>query len=139
MGEKLKLLFEKAAEKGGMTMPVKLALKTSITTKSAATIEDTPETLEAVQRAVDELLAEQARLTHARPAAARRPGSNAGRIKKYFDFAKERGGVKLTAQLAVKTCITSQTAETTPDTEENLAKVRNALFDLLPGVALPNL
>ncbi len=141
MGEKLKQLFDRAAQKGGFTMPVKLAVKTCITTRTAATMPDTPEAIEAVQRAIDELMAAHvpdAITSRPAPAASTSYAGAGGRIKKYFDFAKERGGVNLTARLAVKTCITSQTAETTPDTGANLAKVRNALFDLLPGVAIPN-
>ncbi len=171
MGEKLKQLYARAAQRGGITMPVKLAIKTCITTKMAATMEDTPEAIEKVQRAIDELLgvappddAEPVtrRITmpvreDAEPVTRRimmpvkedaepmtrrftipvqpAPG---GRIKKYFDFAREQGGVTLSARLAVKTCITSQTADTTPDTDENVAKVRSALGQLLPGIALPN-
>ncbi len=144
MGARLKQLFEKAVDQGGITMPVKIAAMTSITSSMAATQEDTPEAIDAVQRALDELLAVHATV-RPRPAPAARPapaGSAAdcgGRVKKYFDFARQRGGVKLSASLAMKTCITSQTAETTPDTSENLAKVRNALLALLPpGVSVPN-
>ncbi len=140
MGEKLKQLFDLAVDRGGLAMPVKVAMKTCITSRTAATIEDTPERIALVEAAIDELLAAQdggASSAIPHPSAWARSAAS-GRIKRYFDFARERGGTTLTARLAVKTCITSQSAGTTPDTEENLAKVRAALFDLMPGVAIPN-
>ncbi len=146
MGEKLKQLFAAAAQRGGMTMAVKVALKTSITTKMAATMPDTPEAIDAVQRAIDEVMerAQPASPCAATPPPASAPGSGSpgsaprrGRIKRYFDFAKERGGPALMARLAFKTCITSQVAETMPDTGENVRKVREALAELLPEVTIP--
>ncbi len=141
MGEKLKQLFAEAAVKGGMTMPVKVALKTSITSKMAGSMPDTPEAIASVQRAIDELMAasQPAASLPVPPAAARAPAPDPGRgrIRKYFDFAKERGGPTLVAQLAFKTCITSQLADTVPDTSANLRKVREALAELLPEITIP--
>src|SRR5512133_2784798 len=98
MGARLKQLFDLAVDTGGVAMPVKLAVKTSITTRMAETLEDTPERVAMVQRALDEILAVHAAAA-SRPAPVARhspglyPGSG-GRIKRYFDFAKEQGGVK---------------------------------------------
>lgn len=144
MGDKLKELFARAIERGGFPMSAKLAMKTCLTSQLAATTPDAPDVVASVRRALDELILEEMR-TKAPAAASVKPAGPAptsaqaggGRLKKYFDFARDRGGVVLTAKLAVKTCINTHMVAAVPDTAENVAKVRKALVELLPGVDVP--
>jgi hypothetical protein len=60
-------------------------------------------------------------------------------LTKYFAFAQEHGGITMKAKLAMKTVITSILAPQLPDSPENIEKVKKALTELLPGVAIPDI
>lgn len=55
------------------------------------------------------------------------------KIVEYFTLAKEKGGVSTAVKLAMKTCITSATAQATPDTPDNIMKIKKVLQELLPN------
>jgi hypothetical protein len=145
MASQLAALFARAHAEGGGGVAARLALRTRITTQTAATLPDTPEQVRAVTQALDELLREAhagaaSRATAAAAAAPApaRPGSaGTNRITRYFEFAMEHGGLVTVVKLAGKVGVTRQTAPTTPETPDLLAKIRQALTELLPGVQVP--
>lgn len=55
MGMLIKKVFDKVQEKGGLPMLCKMAIRTAITTQTAPTVMDTPETLAKVKKAFVEL------------------------------------------------------------------------------------
>lgn len=56
MGDRLKKYYEFAHTKGGLTLQMRLAMKTGITSDKAAVSGDTPENLTKFQNALQELL-----------------------------------------------------------------------------------
>jgi hypothetical protein len=146
MGIRIQKMFTKALAKGGVEMIAKLAIKTCITIRTAGFVEDSPANLAKVTKVLDALLAELEAGQSSAAAMPPRPmeqeaHSDAGseghnQLSQYYEFAKNTGGLSLVAKLAMKTCITSKTARTLPDTPENLRKVRTALTELLPGVTI---
>lgn len=138
MGERLKALFALANARGGLAWTSQLALRTCVTTRTAELVEDTPELVARVEAICEELVSQKGRSVRP-PAPAPKPvvRNGASRLRRYFDFAKEQGGIPLAVKLAAKTCITSAMLETLPDTEENIAKVRATLRALLPATSIP--
>ncbi len=55
MGMLVKKVFDKVQEKGGLPMLCKMATRTAITTQTAPTVMDTPETLAKAKKAFVEL------------------------------------------------------------------------------------
>jgi hypothetical protein len=146
MGVQIQQMFTKALAKGGVEMIAKLAIKTRITIRTAGTVEDTPSNIAKVTKVLDELLEElksRQSSTAAKPPQPVEPEALAGagpearnQLSKYYELAKDKGGLSLVAKLAMKTCITSRMACTLPDSPENLRKVRAALSELLPDVSI---
>jgi hypothetical protein len=131
MGEVLSQLFRRAYTLGGVSLASQLALKTGITSFGAASTPDTPEIIANVERGLAEL-AEGLKV-----APSVKPRAAGGKLVRYYEFAKEQGGLPLVIRLAARTNITSVAAATLPDTPENLNLVRNALEELLPGKSVP--
>jgi hypothetical protein len=140
MGEKLSALFARAQAEGGVVASAKLALKLNYTSVEAAGRPDTPVDVQAATAALAELLRSQVgkppATTDAKPAVT--PGAP-GRLLRYFELAQEHGGLTAVVKLAGKTGITRQTAGSTPETPEVLAKVHAALAALFPEVSIPRL
>jgi hypothetical protein len=59
------------------------------------------------------------------------------KLMKYYDYAKEKGGLNLQMRLAIKTGLPSKNAATAPDTSENIQKFKQALMDLLNTSNVP--
>jgi hypothetical protein len=131
MGEALSQLFRRAYTLGGVSLASQLALKTGITSFGAATTPDTPEIVANVERKLAEL-AEGLKV-----APSVKPRGTGGKLARYYEFAKEQGGLPLVIRLAARTNITSVSAASLPDTPENLNLVRTALEELLPGKNVP--
>jgi hypothetical protein len=91
--------------------------------------------------ALDELLREAraAAPAHAAQGPVATAGGGTGKIARYFAFAMEHGGLPAVVKLAGRTGLTRQAAAAVPETPETLAKVREALVALLPGVHVPRL
>ncbi len=139
MGKQLKELYAQAKAKGGVALTAKLAIKTSINSVIADSLEDSPDNLDKVTRALDELLVEAGNAGPAPTPQRAGPGhKKSTRLQKYYDYARDKGGVPLVVKLAMKTCITSAIVDELPDTPENIDKVRKALTELLPGVTIPS-
>ena len=51
-------------------------------------------------------------------------------LKKYYEKARQMGGVKGIMRLAMLTLMTSADAEKKPDTANNIAKFNNAMLQL---------
>lgn len=60
-------------------------------------------------------------------------------LVRYYEFAKQNGGLPAAMKLAMKTTMPSTRAAEAPDTPEAIAKVRAALQEILPGQSVPNL
>lgn len=60
-------------------------------------------------------------------------------MAKYYDFAKQNGGLPVLMKLAMKTTVPSTRAMELPDTPESLSKVRTALQEILPGQTIPEM
>lgn len=58
------------------------------------------------------------------------------RLEKYYEFIREKGGVKEQMRLAMKTCIPSKHAGKEPDSEENIQKFRQAIKEIT-GMDVP--
>jgi hypothetical protein len=56
MGMLIKKVFDKVQEKGGIPLLCKMAIRTGITSLSAPTVPDAPETIAKVKKAFAELL-----------------------------------------------------------------------------------
>jgi hypothetical protein len=138
MGAKLSAVFARAFAEGGAVVAGKLAFKTRITSQEAAAVPDAAEQIAAATQLLDELLREARAAPKAAPAAAAAAGGG-GRIMRYFEFAMEKGGIPAVVKLAGKTGVTRQTAAATPETPDLLAKFREALGAVLPGVPVPQM
>lgn len=139
MGDKLRGLFARAHEKGGPALAGKLALKTRLNSASASTAPDDPTTVALVTKTLEELLREPGPSGATAPAAAAHPAGKVGKIGRYFEFARQKGGIHLLVKLAGRTNITSTAAQTLPDDPARVNLVRSALVELLPGVEIPTL
>ena len=58
---------------------------------------------------------------------------------KYYDFARENGGLPVLMKLAMKTTVPSTRAVELPDSPEAIAKIKAALKEILPDKAIPDL
>jgi len=61
------------------------------------------------------------------------------RLLKYFDYAKEKGGISAQMHLALKFGMPSIQAADAPDSTENIKKIQEALQDILGAPNIPNL
>lgn len=61
----------------------------------------------------------------------------AERLKRYYQFAYEKGGMAMQIKLAMRTGMAQPIAEKAADSPENLERFEKALTELLPGVPLP--
>lgn len=59
------------------------------------------------------------------------------KLRRYFDFAAEKGGFSLQLKLAMRTLLSGNRAAEAPDSEENLKLFEEALAELLPGEEIP--
>ena len=59
-------------------------------------------------------------------------------LQGYFQYAKEKGGIILRTKLAENTGITTNTAMTLPDSDDNIEKIKKALQKLLPDETIPD-
>jgi hypothetical protein len=56
MGDKITKYYEYAAQKGGITLQMRLAMKTGVTSVAAKTVQDTPDQVMKFQSVLKELL-----------------------------------------------------------------------------------
>jgi hypothetical protein len=61
----------------------------------------------------------------------------AARLMKYYEYAKQKGGMQAQMRLAMKTGIPSTKAPGEPDSQELLEKFHSALREILNDPSLP--
>lgn len=60
------------------------------------------------------------------------------RLTKYFDYAKEKGGMQAQMRLAMTFGMPSNKAAEAPDSPESLAKIQDAVKKVLGESNIPN-